>query len=76
MGYKKKYYYSKAIYVNTSTKLKVIHPIHGVFESIPRNHTGRKSKLRLYMVVNMLITLLNKLSYLPMKITMFRMMIL
>ncbi len=38
-----KYDYSKAIYVNTKTKLTVICPEHGEFTVAPNNHTSRKA---------------------------------
>jgi hypothetical protein len=34
----KGYDYSKAVYVNSATKLKIICPTHGEFQSIPNNH--------------------------------------
>jgi very-short-patch-repair endonuclease len=33
-----KYDYSKANYINKKTKLKIICPIHGIFEETPQNH--------------------------------------
>jgi hypothetical protein len=33
-----KYEYSKVIYINTKTKVKIICPEHGVFEQIPNSH--------------------------------------
>lgn len=37
-----KYDYSKVNYKNTETKVKIICPIHGVFEQIPANHIYQK----------------------------------
>lgn len=36
-----KYDYSKAFYVNASTKLTIICPEHGAFEMLPGNHTNK-----------------------------------
>ena len=41
--YNNKYNYSKSIYVNTNTKLIVICPIHGEFETNPHHHLNGKS---------------------------------
>jgi len=38
-----KYDYSESIYVNSSTKLKIKCPIHGVFEQSPNTHISKKS---------------------------------
>jgi len=38
-----KYDYSKVIYVNHSTKIKIICPIHGEFEQTPHTHINGKS---------------------------------
>lgn len=37
-----KYDYSKVIYINNSTKVIIICPIHGEFEQIPANHLNNK----------------------------------
>lgn len=37
-----KYDYSKAIYINSKTKLTIICPIHGEFEQAPSEHLGGK----------------------------------
>ena len=37
-----KYDYSMVNYKNTSTKIKIICPTHGVFEQLPDNHIGKK----------------------------------
>lgn len=34
------YDYSLVDYVNNNTKVKIICPVHGVFEQVPRNHTS------------------------------------
>lgn len=36
--YGNKYDYSKTIYINSYTKVKIICPIHGEFEQLPNNH--------------------------------------
>jgi len=36
--HKNKYDYSLVIYINNRTKIKIICPIHGVFEQLPMNH--------------------------------------
>ena len=38
-----KYDYSLVEYVNWRTPVKIICPIHGVFEQIPNNHTSMKA---------------------------------
>ncbi len=38
-----KYDYSLAVYKNIHTKIKIICPIHGLFEQSPANHISRKS---------------------------------
>jgi len=35
-----KYNYSLVQYENNNTKIKIICPVHGIFEQIPRNHTS------------------------------------
>ncbi|MFW6243197.1 MAG: hypothetical protein ACOC2W_03465 [bacterium] len=39
-----KYDYSLSIYINSKTKVKIICPIHGIFEQIPSNHIHKKLK--------------------------------
>lgn len=41
--HKNKYDYSKVVYVNNSTKIDIICPIHGVFETRPNDHLNKKS---------------------------------
>lgn len=36
-----KYDYSQVEYVNSQTKVKIICPLHGIFEQIPNNHIGK-----------------------------------
>lgn len=44
--HKNKYDYSKVIYVNTSTKVDIICPIHGMFKQTPHSHlSGKGCKL-------------------------------
>ena len=38
-----KYDYSKVQYINCSTKVKIICPIHGIFEQSPNSHVSKKT---------------------------------
>lgn len=38
-----KYDYSKVQYINNSTKVTIICPIHGEFQQLPKDHIGKKS---------------------------------
>ena len=37
-----KYDYSLVVYINSATKVKIICPIHGIFEQLPNNHLSQK----------------------------------